>query len=282
MGLFDIATAFLQNNKQAVQGTSISVMLWAFSLCMAIPAYADFADTLSLTTPKKGVWMTVKTVTWKFDTAQYAKGRVRLDLQVIVGNATKQAVEIGAGSFLIRLAKNDKAIFFSYMGPGALTPPMRTVAPKDSSVLTVSFVLPDSGMNVEMKLTPKDAKTSTWLTFLPAVTSPCQRLALSAEQFLAGTMMFQEFMESKRVGQHGESRRLLMEYLKRKVGGPCTDARSSELEGMSSAAFKIINLDGQDFDNVVRGDRETVAPMSFFISMANVKARKIRDQDSQK
>ncbi|MDZ4744713.1 MAG: hypothetical protein SGJ05_01780 [bacterium] len=243
---------------------------------------ADFADTLNLTTPKKGVWMTVRTVTWKFDTAQYAKGRVRLDLQLMVGNNTKKAIEVGTGSFLIRLAKNDRAIYLSAMGPGMMTPPTRTIAPKDSSVLAISFVLADTGTNVELKMTPTASKTSAWLTFLPTVTSPCQRLALSSEQFLTAADVFQEFMSNTRLSTYKESRRLFLDYLKKKVAGPCTDARASDLESLSGAALKIINLDDQELNNIVRGEREATAPMSFFVSMAKMYAQKIRDQDSKK
>jgi len=63
-------------------------VLASLMLCSLIPAKADFSDTLNLrSTPGKGAWIAMRTVTWRFDTADFVKGRSRLDIEVIVGNS---------------------------------------------------------------------------------------------------------------------------------------------------------------------------------------------------
>lgn len=258
-------------------------VLASLMLCSLIPAKADFSDTLNLrSTPGKGAWIAMRTVTWRFDTADFVKGRSRLDIEVIVGNSGKAPIEIGPGSFMIRLGKNDRSLFFTSMQPGAPQVQKASIAPKDSLVTRMSFVLPDTGSTVELKLTPTSSKTSTWLTFLPMVTTPCKRLARSAELFLLATTTFRKFMDEKKRPYYDEARGLYLTYLKTKVLGPCTDARASDLEDLSKSALKLVNLDGQEIDNVLRGDRDMVSSMAFFLTMAKRPAQRILDQDSRK
>lgn len=256
----------------------------------AFAAHADFSEWVNLSTAKKDVWLSVRTATWKFDTTHFTKGKVRVGLHVMIGNATKKPIEVGPGSFVIRLDKNDKSLFFTVFDHGVLGDRERqglmtapsTLAPSDSLFVYMTFVLPDTGMNVELKLTPMNSKKSTWLTFLPVVTTPCKRLALSAEQFLVATDVFQKFMDNGKPSYYDESRRLLLSYLKKKTLGPCTDSRASDLADMSGAALRLVNLEDQQLNNIRRGDRDAVAPMSFFLSMARLPALKIQKEDSKK
>lgn len=251
--------------------------------CTLLPARADFSDTLNLASaPGKGAWLKVRTVTWVFDTTDFSKGRSRLDIEVVVGNSGKAPVEIGPGSFAVRLGKNDRALFFTSMQPGTPQVQKASIAPKDSVVTRMSFVLPDTGSSVELKYTPTGSKSSTWLTFLPTVTSSCKRLARSAEMFLLATTTFRKFMDERKRPYYDEARGLYLMYLKSKVFGPCTDARASDLEDLSKSALKLVNLDGQEIDNVLRGDRDMLSSMAFFLTMAKKPAQRILTQDSRK
>lgn len=255
----------------------------ALLLYSLLPARADFSDTLNLrSTPSKGAWIAVKTVTWKFDTTDFMKSRSRLDIEMVIGNSGKSPIEIGPGSFAVRLGKNDRALFFTSMQPGTPQVQKTSIAPKDSLLTRMSFVLPDTGSAVELKLTPTGSKTSTWLTFLPTVTSPCKRLARSAELFLLATTTFRKFMDERKRPYYDEARGLYLTYLKMKIAGPCTDTRASDLEDLSKSALKLINLDGQEIDNILRGDRDMVSSMAFFLTMAKRPAQRILDQDSRK
>lgn len=252
-------------------------------LILTATARADFSDTLNLASPPgKGARLKVRTVTWVFDTTDFSKGRSRLDIVVIVGNSGKAPVEIGPGSFAVRLAKNDRALFFTSMQPGTPQVQKASIAPKDSIVIRMSFVLPDTGSSVELKFTPIGSKSSAWLTFLPTVTSSCKRLARSAEMFLLATATFRKFMDEKNRSYYDEARALYLTYLKSKVSGPCTDARASDLEDLSKSALKLVNLDGQEIDNVLRGDRDMLSSMAFFLTMAKKPAQRILSQDSRK
>ncbi len=252
-------------------------------LVLTTAAHADFSDTLNLRSALgKGAWLHLRIVTWKFDTSDFVKGRSRLDIEIVVGNSGKAPIEIGPGSFAVRLGKNDRALFFTSMHPGAPQVQRASIAPKDSLITRMSFILPDTGSVVELKLTPAGSKTSSWLTFLPSVTSSCKRLARSAELFLLATTTFRKFMDEKRRSYYDEARSLYLTYLKTKISGPCTDARASDLEDLSKSALKLVNLDGQEIDNVLRGDRDMVSSMSFFLTMAKRPAQRILDQDSRK
>lgn len=270
------------NSQLVIMKFSAGLYFLTF-LILTTTANADFSDTLNLRSALgKGAWLHVRTVAWKFDTTDFVKGRSRLDVEVVVGNSGKAPFEIGPGSFAVRLGKNDRALFFTSMQPGAPQVLKASIAPKDSIVTRMSFVLPDTGSTVELKLTPIGSKSATWLTFLPTVTSPCKRLARSAELFLLATTTFRKFMDEKRRPYYEESRGLYLTYLKTKVSGPCTDARASDLEDLSKSALKLVNLDGQEIDNILRGDRDMVSSMSFFLTMAKRPAQRTLDQDSRK
>lgn len=259
----------------------LSLVLLLLSL-ISTTVLADFTDTLNISSARKTAWMQVNTVEWKLDTVLFAKGLVRINVHVRIGNPTKAPIEINPGSWAIRLARNDKALFLPSLDRGSFKPKTLTIPPKDSVETYVTFVLPDSGMNVELQLTPVGAKKPTSLTFLPSGTTPCKRLAISADLFLLATDVFRKFVDDKRQAYYDESRRLFLMYLKKKVSGPCTVARASDLEDMSGAALRLVNLEPQELNNLKRGDRDAVGPMGFFVSMARMPAVKILKEDSKK
>ncbi|MBK9181768.1 MAG: hypothetical protein IPM83_01345 [Ignavibacteria bacterium] len=175
--------------------------------------------------------MKVRTATWVFDSSLYSRGKVHVDLRVVVTNDSKKPIDVGPGSFLIRLNKNDRSIFLTAMGGSALTVKQATIKPKDSLLFEMSFVLPDTGTTVELKLTPLGSKSSVFLTFLDQTAS---LLAVGSwiglQYYLAATDLIQKFAEEGKRDYYDQGRDMLMTFVRKKNGGPCYDARKEEVD----------------------------------------------------
>ncbi|MBK7576614.1 MAG: hypothetical protein IPI24_04180 [Ignavibacteria bacterium] len=243
---------------------------------------AQHTKVLQLASKQKDVWMKVRTATWVFDSSLYSRGKVHVDLRVVVTNDSKKPIDVGPGSFLIRLNKNDRSIFLTAMGGSALTVKQATIKPKDSLLFEMSFVLPDTGTTVELKLTPLGSKSSVFLTFLDQTASPCRRLVDWAQYYLAATDLIQKFAEEGKRDYYDQGRDMLMTFVRKKNGGPCYDARKEEVDKLIESAMFLINLEDQKVYGVTRGRQDDVAPLKFFTSYSRSRARKIVEQDVDK
>lgn len=260
---------------------AICVFVSAFAI-LGSNAHAQHTKLLQVASKQKDVWMKVRTVTWVFDSTLYSQGKVQIDLRVVVTNDSKKAVDIGPGSFLIRLNKNEKTIFLTAMGGRTLTVKQATIMPKDSLLFEMSFAVPDTGTTVELKLTPTGSKSPVYLAFLDQTSSPCRRLVDWAQYFLAATDLIQKFADEGNRDYYDQGRDMLMAFARKKNSGPCYDARKEEVDKIVESAMYLINLEEQKVYGVTRRRQDDVAPLKFLTSFSRSKARKIVEQDALK
>lgn len=257
-------------------------LLVSLSAILGSNAQAQHTKVLQLASKQKDVWMKVRTVTWVFDSSLYAKGKVQIDLRVVVTNDSKQPVDINSGSFIVRLNKNDRSFHLTAMGGNALVTRSATIKPKDSVLFEMSFVVSDTAKNAELVMTPNGSKSKVYLTFLQETASPCRRLVDWAQYYLAATDFINLFIKEKKRQYYDEGRDMLMTFIRKKNSGPCYDARKEEVDELVESALFFINLDDQKVYGVTRGREDDVMPLMFATGFTRRKASKIVEQDVDK
>lgn len=242
---------------------------------------ADFDDTINLKAASKGMWLRAESVTWRFDTADYNRNRCQLDLRLQVGNATKEPITVAPGSFVILLEKNPKSMFLTAMGSMKYTSFQKMqLKPGDSSYVSVSFVLPDTGRSVELKFTPVGSKESVWLTFLPEVLSPCKRQARRMDLFLFALDGYRRFLDTRQIGKFWGPGLLLLAF-------ETEGAKKQTCAEVSTERVAVLDSLVQDMaqestrESVIAGNMEFTESLKTTISGAESDARRLLVEYSQ-